>query len=326
MKGSFNILTHNNRRNQIMKKIFTIFILLVLSGTGNLVFAQTVLINEDFESYAVGSFPSAGGWVLLHNGAGDSYQTVTNTQHHGGTQCMTLTGTPGWAAHMYKLINHPSVIYTELWMMASANNTGIAEDMGEFLLQNVTTGGAHGYVYFNSTSNLIKCSLGDSTSSLISFIPNQWYKLKMKYDLNNKYMDVWVNDSLIISNLYGNPGSSFYDSFELGAEHGNTTFYFDDIMVTDYNLTGLIEPRSKNNEIRIYPNPASDKITIEKPNSATQIFIVSIKNIQGQEVWNEKICLTTPHAVNISGLSNGIYFLSISNEQIDYVSKILIQK
>ena len=158
---------------------------------------------------------------------------------------MTLTGMPGWAAHMYKLIDHPSVIYTELWMMASANNTGIAEDMGEFLLQNVAAGGAHGYVYFYSTSNLIKCTLGDSVSSPISFNPDQWYKFLMKYDLVNKYFDVWVNDSLVVSNLHGNPGSSFYDSFELGAEHGYTTFYFDDIKVTDYNPAGVSETSCK---------------------------------------------------------------------------------
>jgi hypothetical protein len=34
------------------------------------------IFSDDFESYAQGTFPGAGGWVIIHNGAGDTQQYV----------------------------------------------------------------------------------------------------------------------------------------------------------------------------------------------------------------------------------------------------------
>src|ERR1035438_4829224 len=50
---------------------------LLIGGIAS-VFLQASAQNvcDDFESYPIGAFPSAGGWQLVWNGAGNGYQVV----------------------------------------------------------------------------------------------------------------------------------------------------------------------------------------------------------------------------------------------------------
>jgi hypothetical protein len=196
--------------------------------------ATSLLFQEDFESYAANSFPSSGGWVLLHNGAGDSYQIVTTAQHHSGEKAMQLKGSLSswWAAHMYRPIQFTqSPINVELWLMASNSNTGNAEDMGRFLFNDLATAHEWPGTYLYATDGTIRAHIGSTNQSLGQFVANQWYKIRMRLDFTNHKIDVWVNDTWVGQNISGTFLSNSYDIFELGAEHGNTTFYFDDIIV-----------------------------------------------------------------------------------------------
>ena len=76
----------------------------------------------------------------------------------------------------------------------------------------------------------------------------------------------------------------------------------------------------------IFPNPSSDFITIQTQNNTPQSYIVTLRNIQGQVVLMENINNSLTHILNISGLNNGIYILSLQNEKENYVKKIVVQK
>ncbi len=91
------------------------------------------------------------------------------------------------------------------------------------------------------------------------------------------------------------------------------------------NFVGISE-NINNVNVSVYPNPATDNITIENQNITTQNFIVSIKNIQGQVVISEKINFTGKHLINVSDLCNGVYILTLQNDKENYMSKIVIQK
>lgn len=86
-------------------------------------------------------------------------------------------------------------------------------------------------VYLYATDGTIHCGIGSTNKSLGQFIAGQWYKIRMRLDYTNQKIDVWINDNWIGQNIRGTLPSSSYNIFELGAEHGNTTFYFDDIKV-----------------------------------------------------------------------------------------------
>ena len=57
------------------------------------------IFRDDFESYAVGTFPSAGGWILVWNGKGNQYQVITDARYHSSRKSFQLWGTYGWSAH-----------------------------------------------------------------------------------------------------------------------------------------------------------------------------------------------------------------------------------
>ena len=70
--------------------------------------------------------------------------------------------------------------------------------------------------------------------------------------------------------------------------------------------------------IDIYPNPASDVVYV----NLTEPFNVTIYNYQGQLVKNVYV---DNAQVNVSGLSDGIYFMLIRTENNVAVKKIIVE-
>ena len=86
--------------------------------------------------------------------------------------------------------------------------------------------------------------------------------------------------------------------------------------------TGVINSRSlRSNTLKIYPNPAFDKITIEI-SGMPSMGQLSIVNLNGVELLSRQI--TAPGTVvDINSLSSGIYILKFSNEKTVQVGKFI---
>jgi Secretion system C-terminal sorting domain len=117
----------------------------------------------------------------------------------------------------------------------------------------------------------------------------------------------------------------FYDGFRYTLEcySDNTTTY------KSRNHTGncdYINPITilddYKNDVKIFPNPADNFITIES--TKAQLISVTIKNINGVEVLKKTIL--TPNNLDIHDLPNGIYSVSIQdNKGYLTLKKIVIQ-
>ncbi|OFY37460.1 MAG: hypothetical protein A2275_01280 [Bacteroidetes bacterium RIFOXYA12_FULL_35_11] len=103
----------------------------------------------------------------------------------------------------------------------------------------------------------------------------------------------------IVNNYYDVTGVIYYSFSKYRIEPRE----LNDIFVN----TG-IESASQNAGITAYPNPASDVITVTnlKNNS-----IVEISNILGQKISAYSNVKSTELALDLSGLNNGIYFISV---------------
>ncbi len=90
----------------------------------------------------------------------------------------------------------------------------------------------------------------------------------------------------------------------------------------DYSKVEIIELQHEN-EITLYPNPASSELTLSFPSSSTTYKTeISIKNTMGQEVLHQNIQPNTlQHKINVQSLSNGIYFIELKNKQGNSVLK-----
>lgn len=80
------------------------------------------------------------------------------------------------------------------------------------------------------------------------------------------------------------------------------------------------------NQVRIYPNPSTGLVTIEMYPGVSR-FSIEVLSISGQTVYygyyqypSEKIL------INLTDMSNGLYFVSINSDRFRIISKILINR
>jgi hypothetical protein len=88
---------------------------------------------------------------------------------------------------------------------------------------------------------------------------------------------------------------------------------------------GLDENATPESQIILYPNPASTQITISTPpTTSLKNTFLTIIDITGQEVL--KYGLTQEQTViDVSGLSQGVYFVKVSNDRTVKVGKFVKQ-
>ena len=78
-------------------------------------------------------------------------------------------------------------------------------------------------------------------------------------------------------------------------------------------------------EISIYPNPASDHITINTSNSISGISKFQILNLLGEIVYSDRKEFSETTSININHLEPGLYFIKIENNG-SVISKKIIKK
>ncbi len=124
------------------------------------------------------------------------------------------------------------------------------------------------------------------------------------------WTDYWIGDAYLSVKAMNDCGESAY------SESKHIMVYVEGISEFDNNL------------LQIFPNPASEKInlTIDKSN----IDPVNIKILDNKGVIvlseQEKKMDGNSLLINLSDLSNGIYFLHLYNDELNIVKKIVIKK
>lgn len=83
--------------------------------------------------------------------------------------------------------------------------------------------------------------------------------------------------------------------------------------VTEFEITG---------ELKIYPNPASDIITVM--NSRYPNLLYSIYNVAGQQL-NRGTVSNTMNTISVAQLAEGVYFLKLTDADSDsHITKKII--
>lgn len=123
--------------------------------------------------------------------------------------------------------------------------------------------------------------------------------------------------------VYGSTYGPGQHQFWLTAIATNGCNYTDTINVSFYNNSG-IEQNNNNSGITVFPNPASDFITISSED--TLINGVEIYNVSGKLVYKEMNNNNIELSINVSNFAKGLYLIKIVNADNDLViRKILIQ-
>lgn len=162
---------------------------------------------------------------------------------------------------------------------------------------------ASGGPYSNSTSlpALITQNIAVDNNECYVFTINDEYGDGICCDYGNGYYNLKTSDNIIIGSG-GEFGSTEIKNFLINSS----------LNVVDYSL----------NKITIAPNPVTEFLTIYLNNTEIPEKY-SIYNSLGQLIISKKIEKTEDLNINTSNLSDGIYFLNISSNQLNKTIKFL---
>jgi PKD repeat protein len=197
----------------------------------------TTLFFDDFESYEVGTFPSAGGWVLVWNGMGSKYQVVTSDHYHSPSKSFQLLGSYGWSSVAERHFSTAAkVIGFEAYVMAEEythHNVKGVGSIGFWNREEATWGKYYVTVAFMGDGYLAVTFINASGSTenieLQPYTPGTWYKVKVVLDRSTNTLSVWINDALKASNI--KTTNTNINALEVSSAWAEVRCYFDDIKV-----------------------------------------------------------------------------------------------
>ncbi|MFT7588746.1 MAG: hypothetical protein ACI959_000958, partial [Limisphaerales bacterium] len=83
-------------------------------------------------------------------------------------------------------------------------------------------------------------------------------------------------------------------------------------------------PGIEENYISIYPNPATDQLTIITSQAAGHTGVIRVFNLHGQELIHEKWNGGDKTILNLSHLSSGHYLVRLDSEKGTYANSLVI--
>lgn len=88
--------------------------------------------------------------------------------------------------------------------------------------------------------------------------------------------------------------------------------------------TGILDVASKI-EYAIYPNPATDKITIQWNSKTVTNADIIVTDVTGKKVFSTVATTAKDTELNLGGLQKGLYFITIQSENVQNTQKILLR-
>ena len=214
--------------------------------------ATTQIIFDDFEEETTGTLPS--GWVIKYNGTGDAHQKTVDNPVKNGNRSFQLEGTGGWAAQLYKTAaNIPDKVTLEAWIQAEKILSGGAGGFG-LANQNVGSWGSElSRIDFNNGNILFFYRQGSSIGpffTLQSYVPGQWYHIKLEHDLIQRKCKVYIdgqlatgtNGSTTLTELPLEPTIEPKEVVLIAGNSATTKMFFDEVKLYEKSAAGSILP------------------------------------------------------------------------------------
>ena len=129
--------------------------------------------------------------------------------------------------------------------------------------------------------------------------------------------DSWIVSSSGTDNwLFSVYSSDSNTGYVTGA--GNTF-----LKTNNDGVTNIVNALSTKSNFSIYPNPATQKITIEFNQEMAQKFWISIYNIKGELVYSQILQNQNSVDIDVSDLIHGLYMVKIQTK-IGYQTERLV--
>ena len=91
--------------------------------------------------------------------------------------------------------------------------------------------------------------------------------------------------------------------------------------------TTAVEENDLVEKLTVYPNPATDKVTIDLNNQKSESFNIKISNVLGQVVFSDikDYSIHAKQTIDVSAFVKGVYLLEVKNKEESFFQKIVVQ-
>ncbi|MEM4004178.1 MAG: hypothetical protein QXM43_00930 [Desulfurococcaceae archaeon] len=207
-------------------------LIFVLQSSSSTTPPEVTIFFDDFESYAIGTFPSAGGWEIVWNGRGNEYQYVSNLHSYSQTQSFHLWGQTGWSSVMQRRFSTDAPVIGYEFAIFFQSKASDHQDYPGFFRRGAegqTWGTYYAVVIFDHKDGKIKAEDG---TILGDWSPKTWYRVKAILDRRSKTYSVWINGELRGSNMrIRMEHPELIDAIALTSAWPGQEVYYDDVRV-----------------------------------------------------------------------------------------------
>ena len=283
-------------------------------------FGQTPLLEEDFESYAVGDYIAASSsiwstWTAGGEGTAEDGQ-ISDEQANSGTQSLKIFGSvAGGPMDVYLPIGLETayeVSYNIYVPSGSSAYMNVQEEL--------TPGVAWAFDFVFAGNGQITFGIDQVVLAYGSYNQDEWTSVSLRMDPVNDIAEILIGGEYIANVAFdGIIGGVNFFGFGDGVSAG--LYYIDDVVVveTDDVINGVSEVSDL--DVAFGPNPANDYINIS---SNVEDGIVRIMALNGQivkEVYTSN--LVSGQRIDLN-LDNGIYLVELTSNGSHTMRKLVV--
>ena len=292
-----------------MKKIYFILLALFVVITINKINAQTTIPNAGFETWTDAN--TATSWTSVNQSVIIStiHSLARSTDSHSGTYAAELKTQAVLTLTVPGICDLGTIDLTTQAVGGGTPFTGRPD----------TLKGYFKYTPIGADSMLIAIMLSKSNGGVRDTIAGGIFTCSAAVGSYTEFaLPIYYNAAYT-----ENPDTMNIILLSSATSTGGngTTLLIDDLSLV-YNPVGISENHAVN--YRIYPNPASDHLTISTNDTKNIPVNVKIFNLTGQEVYNDNYLNVSNHNINLSSFKEGMYFVKISSNNINKTEKVLI--
>ncbi len=306
-----------------MKKYYSIAFLLL----SMCVFAQQAISFESTEGFSVGDINGQAGWISTPTGGfpeNVTHQMISTDKASDGSSALKIVKENTYGTQTDPVIGG----FYNLSAPLANTNFSVSFDINISQLN----GSDFGFQAINSIDDqfvvrldfektgLVKIlNLASGIQELIStpstWLPNTWYRLKVVGSATE--IRYYLNNMLI----YTGTTASSLDINQLRFVHNNSvgSAYIDNIKInSELWVMSVKDSKATSKEISLYPNPATDFLTV---NSAAKVKSIQIYDETGKLIKTE----VNNNKIEVKGLPAGVYMVNIKTEARNFTEKVIIR-
>jgi len=291
--------------------------------------AQTVLFEDNFDSYTVGTGVVAQNvsWAYWSTGTA-SDATVSSDFASSGTNSANISGTATDLVLPIGPFNTGKYdIKFKMYLPAGAG--------GYFNALHTWSGSSTAYEWagdiFFDGAGVATWTTGSVAGGSVTVGTDVWFDVQVTADLDNDLGRVYFNGVVAnewqwsLNNADGTAGANALAAFDFyGTNTAGTAgnYYIDDVQVIESTGVSIKPVVEKITKVSVYPNPANSNFNIEIPEG----FVggeLSIIDLTGKIVIKERVTQSNTKRIDISNLNDGIYLIRMANGSAHFTDRLI---